>query len=239
MIRFSKTRKMTLLVTASVVLVVVLVITPTIQRDVQKYRLSQAAATGHVEEVREIIDRGIDNKTLQQTFGIALVRGEPDVVGLLLDRGADIKSSPKTDWPVVRVAINSIWNMGNKDPHKVARTVEVLLSHGANANECDLYGESALILAVAMKLDEVVYVLLKHGAKVNYNQPSCGSALFAATRGGSTKTVKMLLEAGADPSIPNARSQLPLDVARACSDFQMVKVFETWIPRTTKTNFAR
>ena len=102
--------------------------------------------------------------------------------------------------------------------------VTVLLKHGADPNKAMHTGMTALIYAAGEGHEEILRLLLEHGARTNAKLHLRGSALegytalhFACLQG-QVGTVKMLLDAGADPSAQEAKGLTPLAVAKRIMD---------------------
>jgi len=89
---------------------------------------------------------------------------------------------------------------------RIERLSSLIADDGANANDWSPDGFTALHLAIFGGSEEAVRLLLEHGADVNALATSdiarvrpLGTAAFA----GRPDLEKLLLDAGADPSLPN------------------------------------
>ena len=82
-----------------------------------------------------------------------------------------------------------------------AEKVKELLEKGADVNEKDADGRTALMYASFNGYSEVVNELLKHNADVNLTDINGRSALMFAASGPFHETVKILLEKNAEPNI--------------------------------------
>ena len=153
-----------------------------------------------------------------------LTSGDPAVVAMLLDHGADAKMAGETgltmaitshcpscvDRILQQVSDKSVLtgSLGDTvvfaDPHDV----RTLLDHGADANSYDPFGRTPLMYAAISDMlpVESVQLLLDHGADVNAidKHTKTGdeglTALDIARHNGDTPVVKLLLKAGAKPS---------------------------------------
>lgn len=76
--------------------------------------------------------------------------------------------------------------------------IEVMLSRGADANEANAKGKTALMLAASSGRTDTAKLLLSRGAVVDARDVDGMTALMVAASGGYTDTVKMLLQSGAD-----------------------------------------
>jgi hypothetical protein len=77
-------------------------------------------------------------------------------------------------------------------------TVKSLLDNGADINEKDAYGKTALMKAVEKGDIDTVKTLLDRGADTNIKTDRGGTALLAAAYGGHTAVIQALLEKGAE-----------------------------------------
>ena len=76
--------------------------------------------------------------------------------------------------------------------------VKKLLDQGADINQRDDNGRSALMFAAINAHYETMNMLLEHGADVNARSNVGGTALMAAALAGDLRMVKALLDQGAD-----------------------------------------
>lgn len=82
--------------------------------------------------------------------------------------------------------------------------VQDLITRGATVNAFNDYGNSPLILAAFYGRDDIVQELLNHGALIDAMSPQgTWTALMAACHQNRLSTVRLLLDAGADPEIEN------------------------------------
>ncbi len=94
-------------------------------------------------------------------------------------------------------------------------TASCLLNAGADPNAVNINGETALILAASARWPDVVRVLIAAGAEVDHRDALGMTAVHRAVLGGThrltsaTDTVRALLDAGADASIPDQQGKLP------------------------------
>lgn len=83
---------------------------------------------------------------------------------------------------------------------------KILIESGANVNQSDLFGLSALHIAVRHNHPQIVQLLCAKGAFDHY----CDSLLYLAAARGFYHVVKVLLDAGVDNHFIVKRSSLPL-----------------------------
>lgn len=84
-----------------------------------------------------------------------------------------------------------------------AEIVKQLLECGADVNEEDEDGQTALMFAAANNATKTVQLLLDSGAKIDVQDIDGYTALMAGVINNSTESVELLLKAGADPYILN------------------------------------
>ena len=106
--------------------------------------------------------------------------------------------------------------------------VERLLSHGADPTLLTKEGQTPLMVASRARQSNTVGLLVdslqesRQGHFVHHVDRQGDSALHHACRAGRRESVKILLEAGADPNLKNGHLQSPL---YACSDFPTENAF--------------
>lgn len=155
-----------------------------------------AARMSDVPLMRLLLEAGVDPESCTQSGMTALEAaagaGNADVVAALLRGGADANGScPRGSGFPLNSAANAA----------VARE---LIRAGASIDRVDSTGQTALHRAAEWRRSEVIAVLLEHGATV---EPPGGRSTMSAlhraimgTGGDPAGTVKLLLEAGADPN---------------------------------------
>src|SRR5579872_4706809 len=103
--------------------------------------LVYAAAQGHLDAVRLLLERG--------------AHVDATLVKLLLEAGADVNAADsKGDTPLLKAAWLGV-------PLEV---VSLLLERGAEVNAQNAGGQTALMLAAGWSSDDIVQLLLEHGA---------------------------------------------------------------------------
>lgn len=106
-------------------------------------------------------------------LGIATECGYSDIVDELLKRGANPNLYSTGDAPLFIACIN--------DRYHIA---ELLIAHGANVNETDIYGWGPLSRAAEVSMHpDLIRLMIAHGANVNFINPNGTSPLdFALQR---------------------------------------------------------
>jgi len=192
--------------------------------------LMWAAAERHPQVTKELVDHKADVNAQSKTGFTALMfaaRGDAESARILLAGGANPNATTK-DWGQTALIIAS--TMGQTD------VVQALMDKGADPNIRDTngfvavhaavrdsqYGEDAAQRAAAVA---TLKVLLKHGADPNIRLHQEGkqtaqapnevtfegaTAIALAAEVNNLEAVKVLVEAGGDPNIPNANGMTPL-----------------------------
>lgn len=155
-----------------------------------------------------------------------------ELVAELIRRGADIERGDDDGTPLVWAAMqaHNIFRRaytGTFEPQDLpalTRIAGMLIDAGANPNTCDFKGCTPLIHAAAACADEMVTKLLAVRADIHRYYGELGrtalheavvseaSKLLAETAGNSStlRTVRLLLQAGANPNGRNYRGNTPL-----------------------------
>jgi ankyrin repeat protein len=189
--------------------------------------IHKAAALGETDAVRALLDAdaALVNRGARQgvtPLHCAVLGGSPQMVNLLLDRGANIHARTPGDLQVIDFAI---W--GERGPSVNDDIVRLLVSRGATydltiaaargdrasvqrmlddnpsrISETRPNGRRPLSAAVERGHDDIVRLLLERGANPRWEEPDAprGRSLHAASRMGNLAMVKLLLEHGADPN---------------------------------------
>ena len=195
-----------------------------------------------VDFLRELIAAGADpNKT--NSYGITALmnsagRGYKEMTEILLKAGARVNDEDKDgstalmraardgDLETVELLLQAGANLHQKDKAGKtafllsaeggqAKTMERLLSLGFDPNSYNNWGSTAL--AAAARHPEMLKTLISAGAKVNLQIPSGATksmtALEIAAQNGWTESVRVLIDAGADPNLFYSPGSMPLDKA--------------------------
>ena len=176
--------------------------------------LHAAAEGGFPRLVNMLIAKGanVNAKGASPAILRAAGNGNVEIVGMLLDAGADIRTHDDNgDRPLHRAA--------RRKAADAARTVEFLLRRGAEVDMSNRKGETELIhcLRTSGSRNEgenevaVVRVLLEHGANVNERDNTLSTPLHYGVHFKPSEITKLLLEHGADPGIKNRKGETALD----------------------------
>lgn len=164
--------------------------------------LGYAAAFGHVEIARILIDAGADMSDDLPLYDAAY-RGEVAAADLLISKGMEVNGG-KAYPPLMAAAQNGKVEM-----------IEFLISRGANVERQGYDGNRPLHEAAHSGHLEAVKVLLAHGADVNCRNGLGLTPLHDAARNGFLEIVKLLLSYGADVNAKDSGGETPLQSARS------------------------
>ena len=157
----------------------------------------------------------------------AVAQKHPEVVKVLIAHGADIHARSDSWTEVMAVPPHGYLEYNRAIPHGndtalmfAARvddlaSAKLLVAAGANVNDEDAWGVSAVVLAAHSGFTDVVKFLLEKGATANSDRAGF-TALHEAIMRRDENLVKVLLDHGADANLP-VRSWTP--TRRSSRDF--------------------
>jgi ankyrin len=190
-----------------------------------------ASRSGKPDVVEQLLARGANGNARaargQTALMWAVAQKHADVVKVLLAGGADVHARSEVWGQVMAVPPHGLLEYNRDIPHGgdtalmfAARvgdlsSARLLVAAGANVNDADAWGVSAMVLAAHSGYTELVEFLLGHGADANAAKAGF-SALHAAIMRRDEKMVSALLANGADPNAP-LRTWTP--TRRASRDF--------------------
>ena len=146
----------------------------------------------------------------------ASLKGQLEVVRLLLDRGVD----PNLKNTSGKTALLSASEKGQLE------AVRLLLNGGADPNLQDIYGKTALIWASEKGHLEVVRLLLDREADPDLRDMNRMTALMLAAKNGRLEVVRLLLERGADPNLRDRNRRTVLMLASRNDHTKVVRLLQ-------------
>lgn len=160
---------------------------------------------------RRALSRGADphlNRLGGSVFWRAAVSGQAELVEVLVTAGARVERDEAIE------GSTSVHSAAENGDVKVLR---LLLDAGGRSvlGGFDCLDRTPLTCAADKKHLEAATLLVRAGSDVNaHNEPRIGeTALHHAGRNGDVKMARLLLEAGADPTIPGWMQLTPAHVA--------------------------
>ncbi|KAL6637449.1 hypothetical protein ACP70R_025021 [Stipagrostis hirtigluma subsp. patula] len=205
------------------------------KRDAAKGRsktpLEHAVFGGNLPAVRYLLDHGADlhqESHLEDQEGItalhaAAEKGRCEIAKFLLSRGAHVDGKSCRMTPL-HFAIH-----GGHDS-----TLKILLDHHADPNK-ELNRLAPLDIALRTPSLPCLKLLIQAGAELS----ATGHPLSYAALEGLTEAIKCLLEAGANPNIPDMFGRMPIELAAVCGTREDVEIlFPSTSPIPTLTNWS-
>ena len=182
-----------------------------------------AAISGDIGQLHQLLSKGVpvdvlDNRNMpwgQTALMHAAQGGHLDAVRFLLEAGARVSAKDRGDHEADRYRQPLHYAMLGKN----IAVVEALLDAHANPNAESHFGVTPMNVAIEADNFEGVRLLLRRGANVKHNPRSrhYTPPLSLAAALARPALVRLLLEAGADPNVVDARDQTPLMYANLAS----------------------
>ncbi len=157
--------------------------------------------------------------TSQMSF---LNKTVPGCMGWLLDRGARINE----ETPHWRTPLH--FAVDQRQPR--VEVVRFLLGRGADVDHVTEYGQTAIYFAARRGAGRVVRELLKRAPRLDEKTRTEETVLHAAAANCSLRTVKMLVEAGADVYARDNRGWSVLQFAREAGQTETAQWIAENIP---------
>ncbi|VAI38128.1 unnamed protein product [Triticum turgidum subsp. durum] len=180
-----------------------------------------SATYGRAAAARYLLDHGADPLAgkLHSPLCGAAMQGHCEIVELLLSRGIDVNLDYAQGTPLHAAAISTRHD-----------AMKILLEHHANPNKVCGLGYTPLswalraIRPMPRESLECVKLLVKAGADLNFIDFGGGSYVTLAVKFGLPGIMKFLLDAGANPNIPDECGSTPIEVAASTGSRDMVEM---------------
>jgi ankyrin repeat protein len=167
--------------------------------------LHYATINNCTEIVRLLLNAGADpeakSEKLPPPLVIAMAKQSIDIAELLIAHGASPVHNAQGFSPLHMAAAKCRLSF-----------VKLLLEKGMDAN-AENDSVTPLMLASSCKESEVVQLLLKSGASLDKVTLAGATMLHIAALNGSAKNVRLLLELGMNPAMPDNEGRIPADYA--------------------------
>ena len=149
----------------------------------------QGAYDGNLEEVRVLVDKGVDVNLRDQKKRTPLIlaayNGHTPVVDFLVGKGADVNARDGDGQTALMYASKRSFN----------ETAALLLDKGAEVNtQSKKRGINALMLAAVAGNEELVRMLLDHGADADLKDIFGRTAKILAEKKGNSAVVDLLTD---------------------------------------------
>ncbi len=150
-------------------------------------------------------------------------KGDLDAVKELLAKDESLIAA-KTSMGFTPLILAAYYNQGH--------ICTYLLENGANANEEDRSGNTALMGIAFKGYTEVAEILIKHGAIVNQRNFNDATALTFASTFGHGALVKLLLKNGADLTLKDNRGNTPMSHAEIQGNEEIIQIIKDYLAST-------
>ncbi|KAK7712472.1 hypothetical protein SLS64_004856 [Diaporthe eres] len=150
----------------------------------------------------------------------AFTKKRISVVKKLLERGADPNAK---DLMGTSILMNTIKAQALSATGR-EELMKLLLTYGANPNECDSWGKTAVSFLIEREHTNLVPLLLEKGLDPNQELGNGQTLLTHAINCGNAELTKKLLRHGARPNSANKKGCTPLVQALQARDFETVKL---------------
>jgi ankyrin repeat protein len=168
-----------------------------------------ASRGGSAETARLILDKGArfgpladESRHRSRTpLHEAALRGDLELIKVLLARGADAGASDADGKTVFMEAVGS----GNLD------LVKLLIQKGVRINDSNKTGRTSLMAAVTANHKAIVEFLIESGMALSAKDNNGDTALHIAAQRGLGEIVELLVSNGADVNAANNSGETPLD----------------------------
>jgi len=133
----------------------------------------EAIAVRNVERAKHLIESGVDVNTVDDYSGNSLLHravfyGYAPMVGMLIQKGANVNAVNKEGVCPIHVAIPDLFRYGFEDGF--VEVIKLLLEHGADVNAATKHYKNTPLHLAASPMGnnkQVVALLLEHGADVD------------------------------------------------------------------------
>ncbi len=171
-----------------------------------------AARYNHHEILRILLANGADPEISATDIDeytalhLAALSGSTEAVQALLEGGADADSKTSLDLTPLMIAIRARRGTNQTD------IAVLLLENGANPDQQDMLGNSALHYAVSERSTDMIPILVAHGASIDLPNKVGDTPLHIAAQQNMAPAVSILLEQGASADIANNSGETAVDL---------------------------
>jgi ankyrin repeat protein len=181
----------------------------------------RAIEKDNAELVGQLFQRGFDPNTVNpngvSALILALREPAPNVLTLLLEQPeleVEVRT-PQDESPLMLASLNGMYE-----------TAIRLIERDADVNKP---GWTPLHYAATNSHISIIQLLLDHHAYIDAASPNGSTPLMMAAMYGNASALKMLLEAGADPTLKNALGLTAIDFANQVHHADSVEILAAFI----------
>lgn len=181
-----------------------------------------------VRTVTQLLQRGFDPNTISPK----------GLHGLFLAVQTDAlkTASVLIHWPKTQIE----WRSEKDESPLMLASIKghVELVHQLIAKDADVNktGWTPLHYAASGAKPQIIHILLEHSAYIDAESPNGSTPLMMAAMYGNAECVKILLDAGADPTLKNQLGLSASDFARQASRLDSLSLIEVAVPEWTRTH---
>ena len=199
--------------------------------------IHQAAESGELEKIQELVNRGVNPKTRNRNGDTALrfaaEKNHKDIVVYLLETiGLDVNSANNAGTTALIIATfnnnpDMIQYLGHMGAN-VNQTAQAAVNRTVDGEErsSTVSNWTALMAASQLGYNESIEELLNNGANLNATDSDDWNALLFAVQNDHVSTAELLIERGINFNIESIDNHTPLSLAIDNGNEEMIKLLE-------------
>jgi len=180
--------------------------------------LLEATFEGNVEEVEELLNKGVDPNVKDEDgntpLHLAIMSDHLQIAKLLIEKGADVNAKNKREKTPLHIAVE-------RSNEKAA---VLLIEKGADVNAGDSVKSTSLHVAVDQGSLAIARLLVEKGADVNARNLWGKTPLHYAARHPHAGIAALLIEKGADVSAKSNNGWTPLHIAAGNGNLEVIQL---------------
>jgi len=166
------------------------------------------------------------NQTLLMLTGIATIPYLSAMESPASHANGNIAIQKQTDdlYRLLRNTQSSNRSNNTKLDHLLKKEVVALLAHGANLEQKDRYGNTALIIAAILDNFTLMRLFIKQKASLDAQNINGDTALIIAAANGNKNMVRLLLRNNANINVQNNSGNTALIIATAGGEIDIIRL---------------